>query len=144
LYAVGGILVGLPLTVAAVAGFGMLVLNAGLGGHATFKQLFAIVAYSRIIPLLQTALVTPLDYARESLSNAPSLLAVLPMVDDAGFLGRLLGWIGLFQIWWILSLAIGLGVLYRRRSGPIAAAILAFYALFALAAAGLMTALSGA
>ena len=143
LYAVAGILVGLPLAVAAVAGFAMLVLNAGLGGHATFKQLFAIVAYSRIIPLLQTALVTPLDYARESLSSATSLLAVLPMVDDAGFLGRLLGWIDLFRVWWMVSLAIGLGVLYRRRSGPIAAAILALYALFALAAAGLMTAFLG-
>jgi hypothetical protein len=143
LYAVAGMLVGLPLMVAAVAGLGMLVLNAGLGGHATFKQLFAIVAYSRIIPLVQTALVTPLDYARESLSSVTSLLSVFPMVDDAGFLGRLLGWIDLFRIWWILSLAIGLGVLYRRRSGPIAAAILAFYALFALAAAGLMTAFLG-
>jgi hypothetical protein len=144
LYAVGAILVGLPLTVAAVAGLGMLVFNVGLGGEATFKQLFAIVAYSRIIPLLQTLFVTPLNYARESLSSATSLLVFFPMVDDAGFFGRLLGWIDLFRIWWMVSLAIGLGVLYKRGSGPIAAVILALYVAFALAAAGVMTAFSGA
>jgi Yip1-like protein len=144
LYAVGGILAGLPLTVAAVAGLGMLAFNVGLGGEATFTQLFAIVAYSRIIGLLQTLFVTPLNYARESLSSATSLLVFFPMVDDFGFLGRLLGWIDLFRIWWSVSLAIGLGVLYKRRSGPIAAVILSLYVLFALAAAGVMTALSGA
>jgi hypothetical protein len=144
LYAVGGILVGLLLTVAAVAGLGMLVFNVGLGGEATFTQLFAIVAYSRIISVVQTLLVTPLYYAQESLSSKTSLLVFFPMVDDSGFPGRLLGWIDLFRIWWIVSLAIGLGVLYKRGSGPIAAAILALYVLFALAAAGLMTALSGA
>jgi hypothetical protein len=144
LYAVGGILVGLPLTVAAVAGLGMLVFNVGLGGEATFTQLFAIVAYSRIISLLQTLFVTPLNYARESMSSATSLLVFFPMVDDSGFPGRVLGWIDLFRVWWIVSLAIGLGVLYKRGSGPIAAVILALYVLFALAAAGLMTALAGA
>jgi hypothetical protein len=144
LYAVGGILVGLPLTVAAVAGLGMLVFNVGLGGEATFKQLLAIVAYSRIISLLQTLFVTPLNYARESLSSATSLLVFFPMIDDAGFVGRLLGWIDLFRIWWIVSLAIGLGVLYKRGSWPIAAVILALYVLFALAAAGVMMAFSGA
>jgi hypothetical protein len=144
LYAVGGILVGLPLTVATVAGLGMLAFNVGLGGEATFRQRFAIVAYSRIISAVQTLFVTPLNYARESLSSATSLLVFFPMVDDSGFPGRLLGWIDLFRIWWIVSLAIGLGVVYRRRSGPIAAAILALYVVFALAAAGLMTALSGA
>jgi hypothetical protein len=144
LYAVGGILVGLPLTVAAVASLGMLVFNVGLGGEATFTQLFAIVAYSRIISILQTLFVTPLNYARESLSSATSLLVFFPMVDDAGFFGRLLGWIDLFGIWWIASLAIGLGVLYKRGSWPIAAVILALYVLLALAAAGVMVAFSGA
>jgi hypothetical protein len=144
LYAVGGILVGLPLTVAVVAGLGMLVFNVGLGGEATFRQLFAIVAYSRVISLLQTLFVTPLNFARESLSSATSLLVFFPMLDDAGFPGRLLGWIDLFRIWWIASLAIGLGVLYKRGSWPIAAVILALYVLFALAAAGVMVALTGA
>jgi hypothetical protein len=144
LYAVGGILVALPLTVAVVAGAAMMVFNIGLGGEATFRQLFAIVAYSRVISLLQTLFVTPLNYARESLSSTTSLLVFFPMVDEAGFLGRMLGWIDLFRIWWIVSLAIGLGVLYRRRSWPIAAVILALYVLFALAAAGVMMALSGA
>jgi hypothetical protein len=44
----------------------------------------------------------------------------------------------------MVSLAIGLGVLYKRGSGPIAAVILALYVAFALAAAGVMTAFSGA
>jgi len=34
----------------------------------------------------------------------------------------------LFLIWWMVSLAIGLGVLYRRRTGPIATTLLGIYA----------------
>ena len=38
-------------------------------------------------------------------------------------LGRLLGMIDLFMIWWLIVLAMGLGVLYRRRTQPIAMAL---------------------
>ena len=50
--------------------------------------------------------------------SSPTNLAVfLPFLDESSFLARLLGSIDLFFIWWMLSLAIGLGVLYRSAPG---------------------------
>ena len=37
-----------------------------------------------------------------------------------------------FLIWYIIVLAIGLGVLYRRRTQPIAISLLVFYAVIAV------------
>jgi hypothetical protein len=55
-----------------------------------------------------------------------------------------MGSIDLFRIWWIVSLAIGFGVLYKRRTGPIAVSLLAVYIIIVLVIAGVRTALSGA
>ena len=44
----------------------------------------------------------------------------------------------------LISLAIGLGVLYKRRTSPIAWGLLAVYAVLALAYAGVRAALAGA
>ena len=43
-----------------------------------------------------------------------------------------LGSIDLFFVWATISLAIGLGVLYRRRTGPIAVTMLGLYVGIAL------------
>jgi hypothetical protein len=34
-------------------------------------------------------------------------------------------------VWWIISAAIGLGVLYKRRTGPLAASLLGVYGFIA-------------
>jgi hypothetical protein len=78
------------------------------------------------------------------MSSSTSLAIFLPMLDDTSFPGRLLWSIDLFRIWWIVSLAIGFGVLYKRRTGPIAGTMLAIYAVFAVVVAAVMTSLSGA
>ena len=62
----------------------------------------------------------PMNYLRGTLSSATNLAVLLPMIDETSFLGRLLGMVDLFIIWWLVVLAIGLGVLYRRRTQPIA------------------------
>ena len=56
----------------------------------------------------------------------------LPFLDETRFSARLLGSIDLFCIWWMVSLAIGLGVLYKRRTAPIATTLLVVYAVIAL------------
>jgi uncharacterized membrane protein (DUF2068 family) len=141
-FAIVALAVVIPVFSLMVAGLGIAVFNAALGGTATFKQVYAIVVHSWFLPALQTAFVLPLSYARESVSST-SLAIFLPMLDDASFLGRLLGSIDLFRIWWIVSLAIGFGVLYKRRTGPIAGTLLAIYVVIALAVAGVMTSRSG-
>jgi len=47
-------------------------------------------------------------------------------------------------VWWIISLAIGLGVLYRKRTGPVAATLLVIYVAIGIVIAAVKTAMSGA
>ena len=64
-------------------------------------------------------------------------------VEETSFAARFLGAIDLTILWWMMNLAIGLGVLYRRRTGPIATGMFMVYVLIALTIAGVRAALSG-
>lgn len=142
--AVGSQVVSLPIVAAVVAGLSRAVFVALVGADGTFRQAFAIVAHSYVILALQALVSAPLSYARETLATATSLLVFLPTLDDASVAGRLLGSIDLFRIWWLVSLAVGLSVLYKSRTSPIAGTLLMLYVLIILVVAGARAALSGA
>jgi hypothetical protein len=127
-----------------IAGIGFAVFNAILGGDAAFTQVFAVVVHSGVILAALSLFTTPLAYARESMSSATNLAVFLPFLDESSFLAGLLGSIDLMVIWWMLSLAIGFGVLYRKRTGPIAVTMLAIYLAIALVIAAIKTASTGA
>jgi Yip1-like protein len=126
------------------AGIALAVFNALLGGDARFKQVYAVVAHSGVVLALLSLFSTPLAYARESVSGVTNLGVFLPFLDERSFAARLLGSIDLTFIWWILSLSIGLGVLYRKRTGPIATTMLVVYVVIGLVIAAIKSAASGA
>ena len=132
----------LPVIVAIISGILLGVFNALLGGDATFKQVFAVVSHAGVVTVLQTLFAVPLDYMRETLSSPTNLGVFVPFLDEASFLARLLSSIDVFQIWWLVTMSIGLGVLYKRRTGPIATSLLAVYAVIILAIAAVRSALS--
>jgi hypothetical protein len=127
-----------------MAGLSWLVFNALLGGDAKFKQVYAIVAHSGFVLALAPIFVLPLDYVRESLTSPTAVAVFLPFLEENTFMSRLLGTIDLFYIWWLVNLAIGLAVLYRRRTGSIAVTLLIIYVVLASIGAGVRTALAGA
>ena len=133
-----------PIFALIIAGIAMGVFTAVLGGDATFKQVFSVVAHAGVVSAAQQLFVYPLDYARGSLSSPTNLGVFLPFLDDMTFAARLLGAIDLFLIWWLVNLAIGLGVLYKRRTGPIATGFLGIYLVIALIIAAIKTAVAGA
>jgi hypothetical protein len=133
-----GMLVMIPLMTLIVAGILFAVFTGALGAEATFRQVFAVVVHAGAISALQQAFTIPLNYVRESMSSPTNLAVFFPMLDETGFAARFLGTIDLFLIWWVVVLAIGLAVLYRRRTGPIAATLLGVYGLIALAIAVVM------
>jgi len=137
-------LVSLPLVAAILAGIFLGVFNAIMGGNAKFKQVFAVVAHSGVVIAVQQFFVLPLDYFRESLSSPTNLAVFVPMLDENTFVVRALGAIDLFLIWWMVNLSIGLAVLYKRRTGPIATTLIAIYIVLGLVIAGIKTALAGA
>jgi hypothetical protein len=86
----------------------------------------------------------PINFARGTMSSsAANLGALLPMIDEKTFLGRLLGTVDLFIIWWLFVLAIGLAVLYRRRTQPIAITLFVVYGVIALCIAAVRSRLGG-
>lgn len=120
-----------PLIMAIISALFMGVFSMLMGGNATFKHVFAIVAHSAIVIALQQAFSMPLSYARGEFAGA-SLDVFVPMFEETSFVARFLGGIDLFFIWWIVSVSIGLGVLYKRRTGGIATTLLGIYVLIVL------------
>ena len=111
-------LVSTPLITLVVAGLAIAGFNGLKGGDATFRQVYAIVAHSTVVLLALGLFSLPLDYVRETMVSPTNLAVFAPLLDDGTFPARLLGAVDLFYVWWGVSLAVGFGVLYRRRTGP--------------------------
>lgn len=131
IYAASTLLVA-PIMWLVVSGLLFVVFNVAMGGTATFKQLFAVFVHSTAVSVVQQLFVTPLNYVRETISSATNLGVFLPMLDESSFLARLLGVIDLFLIWWIVVLSIGLAVLFKRKTGPVAAGLFVVYGVIAV------------
>jgi hypothetical protein len=143
-YSLLGSTVMMTLGATVVAGLIMAVFTALMGGDATFKQAFAVVVHSGFILALRGFFALPLMYAKGSMSGVSNLTVFLPFLDDTSFLSRFLGIFELFAVWWLVNLAIGVGVLFRRRTEPIAIGFLVTYVVIALVVAGALTWLAGA
>lgn len=122
------VVVGMVLGYLLMSGILFAIFNAAMGGEARFKQVFTVLVHSSVIGAVGAAFAGPLNYVRGSVQSPATLGALLPMLDDTSFLGKLAGMIDLFTIWGTVVLAIGLAVLYRRKTQPIATTFLALYA----------------
>lgn len=124
---------------AVLAGILWAVFNAAMGGDARYKQVLSVLIHSAVISALGQVFTGTINYFRGAVTSATSLSAILPIFEDDTFAGRLAGAIDLFAIWWIIVLAIGLGVLYRRKTQPIAITLFAVYAVIAIGIAAIMS-----
>ena len=116
-----------------ISGILFAIFNAALGGNATFKQVFTVVVHAGPIGVLAQLFTVPLNYARGTMTSATNLyVLVQSFVDETTFAGRLLGMIDLFLVWQLIVLSMGLAVLYRRRTQPIATTLLVLYAVIAV------------
>lgn len=133
-----------PIVWAAIAGIIMGVFTLAMGGTATYKQVYAVVAHSAVLLALQQIFINPLNYERQLMSSPTTLAVFFPFLDEMTFVARLLGGIDLFFIWLIINQAIGVGVLYKKKTAPIAIGMLALYVSIVLIVAAVRTAWSGA
>jgi Yip1 domain len=139
-----GALVFAPIMAVVLAGLLWAIFNAAMGGDASFKQVLAIVVHAGVISTLGALFAAPINYLRGTMTGGANLRVLLPMIDENTFVGRLLGGVDLFLIWWVFVLAIGLAVLYRRRTQPIALTLLAIYAVIVVGIAAVMSRGGGA
>jgi hypothetical protein len=126
-FAVAQIVAIAPIIYALLAGLILGIFNAIMGGNGTFRQAYAVVVHAGFVPTIMSLVTIPLNYARESMSSPMRLNALLPMLDEEHPIGMFLGMVDLLVIWWIVSMAIGTGVMYGRRTGPIMTAFIAAY-----------------
>jgi Yip1 domain len=138
---IGQLLIFTPIILLVIAGI-LLAVFTLLGGGASFKQVFAVVVYSGVISVLGQIVVLPLNYFTGSMTSSTNLGVLFPMLDERSFAALLLGTVDLFRVWLVMVLAIGLAVIYKRRTGPIAVAFFVLYALIAVGYAALFAARS--
>jgi hypothetical protein len=140
----GSVIVMGPLVTVIIAGILFGIFSALMGGEATFKQAFTVVAHASIVSTAGAVFSGAINYFRGGITSVANLGALLPMLPDNSFAGQLLGTVDVFVVWWVVVLAIGLGVLYRRRTQPIAISLLGVYAVIALIIAVVKSRLGGA
>jgi hypothetical protein len=128
-----------PVMALIIAAILFAVFNAAMGGDASFKQLFSVLVHAGVVSSLQVVFTGPLNYFRGNVTSATNLAVLLPMIDSDTFFGSLLATIDVFFVWYVVVLAIGLGVLYRRRTQPIAIGLFVVYACIALTIATVKT-----
>ena len=128
----GAILLGWPIAWAAGAA---LILAVGRQADVTFAQVFSVLVHASSVFALRAVVAAPINYARESLGGATSLGVIVPGLGDTTFAARLFGSIDIFVLWWVALVAVGLGMLYRRRAASIARWLLGAYATGAAALA---------
>jgi hypothetical protein len=129
-------LVGLPLYLLVASGILFAIFNAGMGGNATFKQVFTVLVHTGVIGVVSQLFTVPLNFARGTMTSAANLgVLAQGMLGDESFAARLLGMVDIFIIWQVIVLAIGLAVLYRRRTQPIATSFFVLYAVIAVVVA---------
>ena len=114
-----------------------------LGAQVPFKAMYAVVTHVGAVNILALLFTLPLMYAQGDMTRPTTLAALLPMLAEGGFAHRALGLVDLFIVWQLFLLAVGIGVLYQRRTGPIATIFYSLYAVVAIAAGFFLSRLGG-
>jgi hypothetical protein len=131
----GSIIVVSPIIASIFAGILFAIFNAALGGEASFKQVFSVVVHASVVSSVGAVFGGAINYFRQRMDSVTNLGSLVPMLPEKSFVVGFLSAIDVFLIWWIVVLSIGLAVLYRRRTQPIAITLLSIYGVIAVAIA---------
>ena len=142
-YAIVGALVSGPLVAVGLAALVMGALRAAPGPAPGYRQVLAVVAHAGVILALRQAVAAPVSYARETLGSPASLTLFVPMLDEGSMAARLFGIVDLFVIWWLIVVATGLSILYRRPALRLAFVLVGAYLALALVLAIVMAVAGG-
>ena len=109
------------------------VFNAIMGGTANFKQIVAVMTHSWVVLTVAGLIGTAVNMTRGTMETSIANLGVLlPMLTEGSFVANLAASVDLFRVWFVIVLAMGLGVLYKRKTSNIAIGLFSVYAIFAV------------
>ncbi len=132
-----------PVLTLVLAGVIFLVFRPSGKQPVSFSHVLAVTAHASVVLALREVLSVPVSVIRESTGGATSLGLWFPALDAASFAGRFVGALDLLVLWWVVLLAVGVGVLYGLQARRLTAAFLGVYVGMALLIAVTMTALGG-
>jgi Yip1-like protein len=124
------ILVFSPISALVLSAVFLGVFNGLLGGNARFKQVLAIVTHSGVVWMLVGLLTMGIGLLTGRATGSSRLSVFFPMLEETGFLAHFFGYVDLLWLWAFVNGAMGLAVLYKRRTGPIAMTLIALYLAF--------------
>jgi hypothetical protein len=143
LYAVAMALIYGPVLTVAVASLVFVMFRGRTDRVVSYSQVLSVIAHASVILAIRQVLAAPISYLRETTASATSLGAWFPALDAVSAVGRFVGALDVFVLWWVVLLALGVAALYERRARPLAVTFLGVYAGVALLLAATMTALGG-
>jgi hypothetical protein len=120
-----------PIIVAISSGILHVMFGLIGGGSGSYRQVYAISAHASIVSALQLVFTTIVTLIANRPAGA-NLAVFVPTVEETSFIYRFLSTIDLFYVWSTFITAVGLAVLYKRRTGPIATVLFAIYLVIAL------------
>lgn len=124
-------LIFVPLIMAVSAGLLHVMFGLIGGGNGTFKQMYAISAHASIISALQLVFTTVVTLAAGRAAGA-NLAVFTPTLEDTTFTYRLLSTIDVFYVWSTFVTAVGVAVLYKKRTSTVAMVLFGIYLAIAL------------
>ena len=132
-----------PLLAASLSVLLFAAFRAPAVSAVTYLQVLAVVGHAGVVLALRQLVGAPLTYVRETLSSPLTMGVFFPMLDTASPAAQFFAAIDVFVIWWIVVLAIGISVLYRRPAGRVAYVFVSAYVTLSAAMAMMAAALGG-
>ena len=126
---------GIPIRVLLMALVALLIGNTFMGGSAKYGQLLNITAWSYMVNILEALIKTPIMLQKWSL-NVYTGLGVLGIGIEGSFINSLFTGFDLFALWRIVLIAIGMGIIYSKKTRPFMIALLIFWVLLIVVGAG--------
>jgi hypothetical protein len=138
----GFMLIGIPLFSVALSGI-LLGVFAVTGGSASFKQVLSVYVHSGVVSTVAGVVNAVINYFLATDTNVTSLAGIGNAFAEKGFMAGFFGALDLTFFLGLFVLAIGLAVLYRRRTAPIFVSLSAVYVVIALVIGAVKAAFAG-
>jgi hypothetical protein len=124
-----------PISVFFMALIALLVGNTFMGGSAKYGQLLNVTAWAFMVNILESIVKIPLMLSKWSIEVYTGL-GVLGIGEKGTFIHSLLAGIDIFAIWRIILIAIGMGIIYNKKTQPYAVGMLIAWFVLKLIGAG--------
>ena len=130
-YAIASAFAGGPMLALTLTAILFALFRRFTSGGVRFGQVFAVVAHAGVILTLRQVIAAPVVYARETLASPTTFNLFFATLDETSPPARFFGVVDLFVIWWIVVLAIGMSVLWRKPAHWLALSLMGAYVVLA-------------